>query len=65
MPVERFRSIAEMNAAPIRAGQQSAFDRFIRHCARYRLISPRKYTPGVFRFRTLEEAQASREEKDR
>ncbi len=65
MPVERFRSIEDMNAAPIRGVEQSAFERFVRHCARYRLIFPRKYMPGVFRFRSLEEAQASRAEKDR
>jgi hypothetical protein len=42
MPVERFRSIEDMNAAPIRGVEQSAFDRFIRHCARYRLILRRE-----------------------
>jgi hypothetical protein len=62
MPVERFRSIEEMNAAPIRGAERNAFERFVRHCARYRLISPRKYPRGVFRFRSLEEAQASRAE---
>jgi len=60
MPVEKFRSIGEMNAAPIRGAVQDAFGRFVRHCARYRLISPRKYPRGVFRFHSLEEAQASR-----
>jgi hypothetical protein len=65
MAVEKFRSIEDMNAAPIRGAEQNAFDRFIRHCVRYRLIFPRKYTPGVFRFRSLEEAQASRAQKRR
>ncbi len=60
MPVEKFRSIEEMNAAPIRGAEQDAFERFVRHCARYRMISPRRYPRGVFRFRSLEEAQASR-----
>ena len=39
----------------------NAFDRFVRHCARYRLIFPRHYPRGVFRFRTIEEAQEARE----
>ncbi len=62
MPVEKFRSIEEMNAAPIRGAEEGSFERFMRHCARYRLLSPRKYPRGVFRFRSLEEAQASRVE---
>jgi hypothetical protein len=61
MPVERFRSIEEMSAAPIRVVSGDAFERFIRHCRRYRLLAPKRYPPGVFRFRTLEEAQAARE----
>ena len=65
MPVEKFRSIEEMNAAPIREAKRNAFDRFVRHCAHYRRIFPRKYPPGVFRFRSLEEAQASRSDKNR
>jgi hypothetical protein len=62
MPVEKFRSVEEMNAAPVRGSEQNAFERFVRHCARYRLIAPRKYPRGVFRFRSLEEAQISRAE---
>jgi len=61
MPVEKFRSGEEMNAAPIRAVGANSFDRFIRHCSRYRTIFPRKYPRGVFRFRTIEEAQAARD----
>jgi hypothetical protein len=60
MAVERFRSVEEMTAAPIRTNAQDAFARFLRHCARYRLISGRKYSPGVFRYRSLEQAQAAR-----
>ena len=63
MSVEKFRSIEEMNAAPIRvASTENPFDRFLRHCARYRTIHPRKYPRGVFKFRSLEEAQAAREQ---
>ena len=60
MPVEKFRSIEEMNAAPIRPNPEDAFGRFVRHCARYRLISPRKRRRGVYRFRSLQEAQSAR-----
>ena len=36
MPVEKFRSIEEMNAAAARPSSTPAdFDRFLRHCARY------------------------------
>lgn len=61
MPVERFRSLKEMNAAPIHADVRDAFERFVRHCARYRLISQRNKSRGVFKFRSIEEAQAARE----
>jgi hypothetical protein len=59
--VQKFRSIEEMDRAAAGAvGQQPDFERFLRHCARYRLISPKTYPRGVFRFRTLTEAQAAR-----
>jgi hypothetical protein len=60
MAVEKFRSLEEMNSAPIRQDAQAAFERFIRHCNRYRLISQRKKPHGVFKFRSIEEAQAAR-----
>jgi hypothetical protein len=60
MSVEKFRSIEEMNAAPIRADVGNAFERFVRHCTRYRLISQRKNPRGVFKFRSIEDAQAAR-----
>lgn len=65
MPVERFRSGEEMNAAPVRARPGDPFERFLRHCSRYRSIFPRRYPRGVFRFRTIEEAQAARERVSR
>ena len=61
MPVERFRSGEEMNAAPVPAASGDSFGRFLRHCARYWAIHPRQYPRGVFRFRTIEEAQTARE----
>jgi len=60
VPVQRFRSAEEMNAAPVPVALGVAFDRFVRHCARYRAIFPRRYPRGVFRFRTVEEAQEAR-----
>jgi len=61
MPVRKFRSAEEMNATPVfAAAPASDFDRFLRHCARFRLIAPRTYPRGVFKFRDLAEAQAAR-----
>jgi hypothetical protein len=54
--VEKFRSIEEMNAAPIRTNKGDGFERFLRHCARYWRLSPRKYPRGVVKFRSAEEA---------
>ena len=59
--VERFRSIEEMNGAPVPARPGDDFERFARHCARIWALHPRSYPRGVFRFRTIEEAQAARE----
>ena len=61
MAVQKFRSAEEMDAAPVLVRSGDAFGRFVRHCARYRAISHRRYPGGVFRFRTIEEAQAARE----
>jgi hypothetical protein len=60
MAVARYRSIEKMNEAPIRSDAQNAFNRFIRHCARYRAISRRNDLRGVFKYRSIEEAQAAR-----
>jgi len=61
LTVERFRTIEEMAAAPVVVSPGEGFERFARHCARYWKIAPRVYPRGVFRFRTLVEAQAARE----
>lgn len=60
MPVEKFRSIAEMSEAPILGTSEDGFERFLRHCARYWRLAPRRYPRGVFKFRSLEDAQAAR-----
>ena len=62
MPVEKYRSGEEMNAAPVRAAPGDGFERFVRHCARYRALIVRRYPRGVFKFRSIEEAQVAREQ---
>jgi hypothetical protein len=65
LAVQKFRSIEEMNkAADPGAGDADAaanFERFLRHCARWWAITPRHYPRGVFKLRTLEEAQKARQ----
>jgi hypothetical protein len=61
MSVERYRSIEEMARAPVVVPPGEGFERFARQCARYWKIAPRIYPRGVFRFRSLDEAQAARE----
>ena len=60
MRVRKFRSAEEMNATAVVAAPASDFGRFLRHCARFRLISPPIYPRGVFKFRNLGQAQAAR-----
>ena len=61
MAVQRFRSMEEMATAPILVPPSEGFERFARQCARFWRIAPRRYPRGVFRFRTLAEAQAARD----
>ena len=60
MAVEKFRSIEEMNNALAPESRRPDFERFLRHCARYWKIAPKNYPRGVFKFRTIEEAQKAR-----
>jgi len=60
VPVQKFRSIADMNAAGVLTTPSEGFERFVRHCARYWAVAPRSYPRGVVKFRTIEEAQAAR-----
>jgi hypothetical protein len=46
-----------MSAAPIIVSPAAGFERFARHCARFFKLAPPNYPRGVFRFRTIEEAQ--------
>jgi hypothetical protein len=59
--VQRYRTVEEMEAAPIVVSRGEGFERFVRHCARYWAIAPHSYPRGVFRFRSLAEAQAARD----
>ena len=61
MTVQRFRTIEEMAAAKVVTLPGEGFERFARQCARFWRIAPRVYPRGVFRFRTITEAQAARE----
>ena len=60
MPVQKFRSIEEMNKAPVPSSTEPPFERFLRHCARWWTIAPKRYPRGVFKFRSIEEAQEAR-----
>jgi hypothetical protein len=62
MPVQKFRSIEEMNNAPVSDARLPDIERFFRQCARYWAIAPRVFPRGVFKFRTIEEAQRAREQ---
>jgi len=61
LTVQRFRTIEEMAQAPVVVPSGDGFERFARHCARYWVIAPRTYPRGVFRFRSIAEAQEARE----
>jgi hypothetical protein len=65
MGVERFRTGEEMQASPPNAPRDGGFDRFVRHCARYRRIAPLVFPRGVFKFRSVEDAQRARAEVTR
>ena len=48
-----------MNAAKTETPAGDDLDRFMRHCARYRALSPRIYPRGVFKFRSVEDMRQS------
>jgi hypothetical protein len=58
--VQKFRSVEDLDRAAVLPRPGDGFERFARHCARYLALAPRNYPRGVFRFRSIEEAQAAR-----
>lgn len=64
MPVQKFRTIDDMNAAP-KPPADSSFERFLRHCARYWKLAPKAYPRGVVKFRSMAEADAHRHQNSR
>lgn len=64
MPIRKFRSIEEMDKAQsdlwCEPGEE-CFRRIARLWKRSAQINPRKFPKGVFKFRSVEEAQAQRE----
>jgi len=63
MPVHKFRSIEEMNRAPVARSRVPDVERFLRHCARHWAIAPKVYPQGVFKCCTIEEAQKARDHR--
>lgn len=61
MAVRRFRSIAEWNDAAVPPRRSDGFERFIRHNALIRKLSSFSWPRGVYRYRSIEEAQRARE----
>jgi hypothetical protein len=58
--VQKFCSIEEMNKAPEPVSQTPPFERFLKLCAQWWAIAPKKYPRGVFKYRSIEEAQEAR-----
>jgi hypothetical protein len=56
VPVQKFRTIDEMNRARVIARGDDV-ERFLRQCARYWAIAPRIHPRGVFKFRNIEQAR--------
>jgi hypothetical protein len=62
MPIKKYRSVADMpRVLPCEPLSEECLARISRLWARASAMSPRIYPRGVFKFRSLEEAQAARE----
>lgn len=57
MPVQKFRSLEDMNNAPVLTSREADVERFLRHCARIWALHPQVYPRGVFKFRSIEDAR--------
>jgi hypothetical protein len=61
VPIEKFRNLDDMRKALFQEGRGDGLTaRIARLWRRSSKLSPRVYPRGVFRFRTLEEAQQAR-----
>ncbi len=62
MPVRKFRDVSEMNETRWFEPKDPALFRAIKHTwTLAERICPQRFPPGVYRHRTIEEAQALRE----
>jgi hypothetical protein len=64
VPIQKFRSAEAMQATPGEAKTASDFDRFLRHCARFRSMAQKTYPRGVFKFRSVADANEARARYD-
>lgn len=55
VPLQTFRSIEDMNNAPVIASGRSDFERRLRHRARFWKLAPRVYPRGVFKCWSVED----------
>lgn len=63
MPIKRFHSVAEMSRIPpCEPLSEDCFARIARLWSRSSSLSPRVYPRGVFKFKSLEEAQVARDQ---
>lgn len=61
MPVKKYRSVADMPPVPTPENPEELWRRITALWARSWVLSPMIYPKGVFKFRSIEEAQAARE----
>lgn len=64
MPVSKYRSVEDMPPPP-RPNPEELLDRIRAVWNRAALLTGFGYPPGLYKFRTLEEAQAARDEVTR
>lgn len=62
MPVKKYRSVADMPPVPPPETPEELWKRIKELWARSWELSPMIYPKGVFKFRSIEEAQAAREQ---
>ena len=63
MPVQKFRTISEWNAAPVTLRSVGGFERFIGHNVLLRRLSNFSFPSGVYKYRNIKEAQRDRESR--